>query len=226
MHARSAKPWSTISIACLGRRSLAPTSAPSQRSRRRAPTRHDLDQSSRLQEGMFLRAQHFQQQDRWLEMLVRGRTAAMRPYPWGVTEMAIDRDLLATGRFALASASGVFEDGTPFSIPGRPTSAAARSAGQRPQPRRLFGRAGAPVRGDRGWRRQRQRRALRAARLRGVRHAFGSPQPAPLLVGRLRLRYLLEGEERAGYHCIGLARIVEVAPDRRVRLDENWIPRP
>ena len=25
------------------------------------------------QEGMFLRAQHFQQQDRWLEMLVRGR---------------------------------------------------------------------------------------------------------------------------------------------------------
>ena len=35
------------------------------------------------QEGMFLRAQHFQQQDRWLEMLVRGRTAAMRPYLGG-----------------------------------------------------------------------------------------------------------------------------------------------
>ena len=35
------------------------------------------------QEGMFLRAQHFQQQDRWLEALVRGRTAALRPHPLG-----------------------------------------------------------------------------------------------------------------------------------------------
>ena len=33
------------------------------------------------QEGMFLRAQHFQQQDRWLEALVRGRTGMLRPYP-------------------------------------------------------------------------------------------------------------------------------------------------
>src|ERR1700731_5182620 len=70
------------------------------------------------QEGMFLRAQHFQQQDRWLEALVRTRTAPLRPHPWGIVEMAIDRELLATGRFALSSAIGVFEDGTPFAIPG------------------------------------------------------------------------------------------------------------
>jgi type VI secretion system protein ImpJ len=177
------------------------------------------------QEGMFLRAQHFQQQDRWLEMLVRGRTAAMRPYPWGVTEMAIDRDLLATGRFALTSASGVFEDGTPFLIPGEtdhpPPLDLPDSA------RNLVVFLAAPVR---------QSGAIEVGDGNGgggryVLRDFeaydthsGSPQPAPLLVGRLRLRYLLEGEERAGYHCIGLARIVEVAPDRRVRLDENWIP--
>ncbi len=70
------------------------------------------------QEGMFLRAQHFQQQDRWLEALVRTRTAPLRPHPWGIVEMAIDRELLATGRFALSSAIGMFEDGTPFAIPG------------------------------------------------------------------------------------------------------------
>ena len=61
------------------------------------------------QEGMFLRAQHFQQQDRALEAMLRGRTAALRPHPWGITELAIDRDLLATGRFALAHAAGVGE---------------------------------------------------------------------------------------------------------------------
>ena len=69
-------------------------------------------------EGMFLRAQHFQQQDRWLEALVRDRTASLRPHGWGLTEAAINRNLLAAGQFALASGSGVFEDGTPFSLPG------------------------------------------------------------------------------------------------------------
>ena len=45
------------------------------------------------QEGMFLRTQHFQQQDRWTEQLVRGRVQALRPHPWGMIEYALDRDL-------------------------------------------------------------------------------------------------------------------------------------
>ena len=43
-----------------------------------------------------------------------------------------------------------------------------------------------------------------------------APQPAELLVGRLRLRYMLETEDRAGFLCIGLARVTEVTSDRRV----------
>ena len=42
-----------------------------------------------------------------------------------------------------------------------------------------------------------------------------SPQPAELQVGRLRMRYLLETDERTGYLCIGLARVTEVTADRR-----------
>jgi type VI secretion system protein ImpJ len=52
----------------------------------------------------------------------------------------------------------------------------------------------------------------------------GAPQPADLLVGQLRLRYLLETDDRDGYLCLPIARIVEVTPDRRVVLDERWIP--
>ena len=63
-------------------------------------------------EGMFLRTQHFQQQDRYVERLLRGRTENLRPHPWGLSKQAIDRSLLTTGRFALAEASGVFPDGT------------------------------------------------------------------------------------------------------------------
>jgi type VI secretion system protein ImpJ len=37
------------------------------------------------------------------------------------------------------------------------------------------------------------------------------------------MRYMLETEERAGWLCIGLARIVEVTSDKRVTLDDRWI---
>jgi type VI secretion system protein ImpJ len=176
------------------------------------------------QEGMFLRAQHFQQQDRWLEMVVRARTAAMRPHPWGIVEMAIDRDLLSTGRFALSSGTGVFEDGTPFAIPGETDHPAPLDLPESTRDAVVY--LAAPIRqpgaleiamnGSEG------RYALREFEAYDT-HS-GSPQPAPLQIARLRLRYMLETEERAGYHCIGLARITEVAADRRATLDERWIP--
>ncbi|MDB5316979.1 MAG: hypothetical protein JWO24_2823, partial [Rhodospirillales bacterium] len=49
------------------------------------------------QEGMFLRSQHFQQADRYAEHLVQMRAAPLRAHPWGVTELSLDRDLLAAG---------------------------------------------------------------------------------------------------------------------------------
>jgi len=176
------------------------------------------------QEGMFLRAQHFQQQDRWLESFVRGRTAALRAHPWGVVEMTIDRDLLATGRFALSAAAGVFEDGTPFALPGEADHPGPLELPDSARNALVF--LAIPVRqpgaveiaadgGGEG------RYSLRGFEAYDTHSA--SPQPAELQVGRLRMRYMLESEERTGWLCIGLARVIEVAADRRVTLDERWI---
>ena len=176
------------------------------------------------QEGMFLRAQHFQQQDRWLEMMVRARTAALRPHPWGVVEMMIDRDLLTTGRFALSSAVGVFEDGTPFAIPSETDHPPPLELPENTRdavvylaaPIRQAGAIEIALNGSEGRYRVREFEAYDT-------HS-ASPQPAPLQIARLRLRYMLETEERAGYICIGLARVTEVTADRRATLDERWIP--
>ena len=176
------------------------------------------------QEGMFLRAQHFQQQDRWLEALVRTRTAALRPHPWGIIEMAVDRELLATGRFAVNSATGVFEDGTPFAIPGETDHPAPLDLPESTRnavvylaaPVRQAGAVEVAANGAEG--------RYRLQEFEAFDTHSASPQPAPLQIGRLRLRYMLETEERAGYLCIGLARIVEVTADRRASLDERWIP--
>ena len=45
-------------------------------------------------EGLFLRPQHFQQQERYLESYVEGRAAALHNHSWGLTELTIDRDQL------------------------------------------------------------------------------------------------------------------------------------
>ena len=176
------------------------------------------------QEGMFLRAQHFQQQDRWLESYVRGRTAALRPHGWGMVDVAVNRDLLATGQFALSSAAGVFEDGTPFALPGETDHPPPLELPDSTRnalvylaiPIRQPGAVEVAIDGASAG-----RYALQEFEAYDTHSA--SPQPAGLQIGRLRLRYMLETENRSGYLCIGLARVVEVASDRRVTLDDRWI---
>lgn len=68
-------------------------------------------------EGQFLRPQHFQQSDRALAWHVRMRADSLRPHPWGLTEIELDEDLAAIGKFAVVRAKGVMPDGTPFSVP-------------------------------------------------------------------------------------------------------------
>lgn len=68
-------------------------------------------------EGMFLRPQHFQAQERYFDAHVRARVDSTQPYPWGFTSVTVDEDLASLGKFGVLRASGVLPDGTPFSIP-------------------------------------------------------------------------------------------------------------
>lgn len=68
-------------------------------------------------EGMFLRPQHFQAQDRFFEAQLEARVAGIQPYPWGITELAVDEDLASLGKFGVTRCAGMLPDGTPFSIP-------------------------------------------------------------------------------------------------------------
>ena len=176
-------------------------------------------------EGMFLRAQHFQQQERFLEAESRVRLAALRPHPWGVASLSLDRDLLTTGRFAALGATGLFEDGTVFNLP--------RDADHPPplelppNTRNAVVYLAVPV-SQAGAQEVAAEDASAArwdlASFEAYDTHSGSPQPASLEVGRMRLRYMLETDNRAGFFGIGLARVQEVTADRRVVLDERWIP--
>jgi len=177
---------------------------------------------------MFLRVQHFQQADRWTERIVRSATREMRPYPFGVAAIEIDREALSIGRFALSAIQGILADGTAFEAPGdaelpdplelSPTIKDAivylalpmRRPG-RPDMAREGGGAGAGVR-------------IVAGLYEAPDANSDSDIVAPIDVGRLRLRHLVTGNELAGYELLSLARVVEVRPDRSVLLDDGFIP--
>lgn len=180
------------------------------------------------QEGMFLLSQHFQQQDRHFEALLQARTAPLRPHPWGVTELSLDRDLLAAGKFAVANVAGVLEDGTPFSVPGSADQPAPLDLPEGTRNQIVY--LALPVRQP-GSPEVSASMDGEGARARYGLSAFeaydthgDATLPAELAIGRPRLRFLLENEERAGFTCLGLARVVEVQADRRVVVDERFMP--
>ncbi len=85
-------------------------------------------------EGMFLRPQHFQQQDRFLVAEIHARVSASQPYAWGLSELVIDEDLAAIGKFSVVRCSGVMPDGTAFSISKSMPSGTAYSVAEEMPP--------------------------------------------------------------------------------------------
>ena len=177
-------------------------------------------------EGMFLRTQHFQQQDRYVERLIRSRTENLRPHPWGFSLLTLDRALLTTGRFAVAEAAGVFPDGTPFAIPDDADHPPALELPE--DTRNAIVYLTLPARQPGGREFGDREREDRITRYEGMDFeatdaVAGAESRASLRVGKLRLGYALEQADRSGYLSLGLARIVEVRADKNVVIDESYI---
>ena len=68
-------------------------------------------------EGLFLRPQHFQQQDAYHEGRLRDLAGTLHPYGWGVRSCSFDEGSLASGTVRPVRISAVFPDGEPYSAP-------------------------------------------------------------------------------------------------------------
>ena len=178
-------------------------------------------------EGLFLQPQHLQQQERYFERLIRTSTAGLRPFAWGLTQLELDTDALTLGKFALRSVAGILPDGTPFSAPG--DSDHPRPIDLPDSARNAVVYLLLPTRQPGGVETAPAEQTETVARFVATEHDAqdtnaGYQTTATLPVGRLRLRYALEGEARGGHAAIGLARVVEMRADKSVVLDDSYIP--
>lgn len=175
-------------------------------------------------EGLFMQPQHFQQHDRYVEKLIENRLRVATPYPWGVVELALDRDLAQQGRAGLRRIAGIMPDGTPFDAPGTtPLPLAAEvpadAAGQYLW---LTLPDTAPNERETGFDEDDATR-YRILPETVSDSAAALRQEATLEVAVLRLELVIRTTPRAGYQCLRLARISEVR-DGVVTFDDTLPP--
>ncbi len=179
-------------------------------------------------EGMFLQPQHLQQHERHVERLIEGRAAPLTAYAWGFANLAIDDAALAIGKLALASARGVFPDGTPFDFPALdlaplPLDIPADAKDERivlALPLRRQGALEADIEG-------RDRIGLTRYATEEIDVGDNTLANAPtalVQVGRLRLALMLESDATDAYATLIVARITERRADNRIVLDKTCIP--
>lgn len=179
-------------------------------------------------EGLFLRPQHMQQQERYLERYVELRAGGLRPYSWGFAELELETDLLAIGKLGIKRARGIFPDGTPFAMPGDDPLPPPLEvdANWRDQTVYLTLPLRSPTQPDSG-RPEAPAEKLFRFRVREaeVRDASGSTDGTTVLeVGGMSSRLLPQSQPLEGLAQMPLARIVECRSDRRVTLDEGFMP--
>jgi type VI secretion system protein ImpJ len=177
-------------------------------------------------EGLFLRPQHFQQHQRYIESFVEARCTPLKAHGWGLTELGIDHDLLRIGKLAIASARGVFPDGTPFSIPEDDPPPPPLELDENVRDSIVY--LSLPVR------RQGMQEVGNGSDEEGLARYTSrefetadvcTPGMASALmeVGALRMKLLLEKNERDEYACIGVAHILEQQADKQVLLRDDYI---
>lgn len=178
-------------------------------------------------EGLFLRPQHLQQQERYLERYVEGRAGSLLRHGWGFLELEIDRDLLAIGKLALRRARGVFPDGTPFSMPADDALPAPLELTAQTRDRIAY--LALPVRRDGAVEVSRKegtgkltRYALREWEARDATRE--TSERVPLEVASLQARIVLQDGAFEDLTHIPVALVREVRSDRSVMLDEGFMP--
>ena len=179
-------------------------------------------------EGLFLRPQHFQQQDRHHEWWVDARARGLGGAFWGCGRLELDEAALLCGKVALTRAQGVLPDGTPFDFPDVQSAPSALDfpADARNQlvylamPLRRPGSVEVTRSGD-------ANSALARYQIADdmvIDSAANSAAQEPIEIGQPRLRLVLADQCGDDFVRIGVARVIERRADNGLVLDRNYIP--
>lgn len=178
-------------------------------------------------EGLFLRPQHLQQQDSYIEWLSRRNLDAAPLQHFGFLKLELDNAALEAGMIGVEIAEGVMPDGTILSLPATTVDVAPMPVTSDTESGLVSiavstEHAGAalidPHHSEPSG--TRYRGALVEAR-DVVR---GGAEPSKIEVAKLAPRLLMPGDETGGYTTLPVARVIGLTSEGAVALDPEFIP--
>lgn len=180
------------------------------------------------QEGLFLRPQHFQQHERFIQDWVENRSNAVFPLFWGFSSLTIDLPLLTLGKLAITSCRGIFPDGTPFDVPSTASAPEPLEISDNMKDCRiylalpLYQQASQDVT-DMEAKTPLARYRIRESTVKDT-HTIGLDSQAELQLGDLRLQILPETANTRPFSLIPLAKVIEKNADQHILLSKTFIP--
>lgn len=186
-----------------------------------------LDSKVVWSEGMFLNPQHFQQQERYIERYIDGKCSVINAYGWGLSGLNVDQQLLKLGKISILSASGVYQDGTPFNFPDIDHPPPVLEIPENTVNTTVY--IGIPVKRPGAVDILDDDNSQALARYFSYNQLIrdvvsDSGENITVNVGKLRCRLLLETDDLSGYTCIGIMKIAEIREDKEIILEKDYIP--
>ncbi|KLV03729.1 type VI secretion protein [Photobacterium aquae] len=177
-------------------------------------------------EGMFLRPQHFQQQERFQLYELTQVVSQISSYLWGVNELQLDDTLLKHGQIGLSKVAAIMPDGSSVVSPKREKLPQALQLDKSVHDQLVYLAIPADKAGDvnisapgssqitRYWFDDHE----------VADSAIGTDATEVLQLSQLAVVLKLASESLSGYITLPIARIHEVTDEGRVILDEKYIP--
>ncbi len=174
-------------------------------------------------EGMFLRPQHFQQQDRFILSHIAASCAGLQYFNWGFRTLELDQDLLKVGKVAISHCEGILPDGTPFEC--REDANLVIDLSEQSQDLVLYLCLPIALANMLEFSDQEEDKHVRCR----IQHqatsnnAENSGEQVELEIASPRFQLLSAQQDLEAFHTLAIAKVVQVGADRNVILDENFI---
>jgi type VI secretion system protein ImpJ len=182
-------------------------------------------------EGLFLRPQHFQQQERSLHASIEQKTQQLNVFPWGFTYIELDESALSLGVVQINKASGILPDGTCFSIPDKDSAPQPFAVSSLLKEQTVFlaiplERPGVPsvsleVESNQSNSKLARYQSL-TAEVADYCESIG--EASEIQLARLRLCLVSQNELGGGFSAAGAFRVIERKVSGTVSLDTGFIP--
>ncbi|OEY65825.1 type VI secretion system baseplate subunit TssK [Marinobacter sp. X15-166B] len=178
-------------------------------------------------DGLFIKPQHFQQQQRYFESLAREQAVAVSDYLYGFRALELNAEYLSFGRIGLVRADGFFPDGTRFNLPQddvMPEPLDISDAGVANQVVYLALPLASDSLGDVAWPESGAagRFVAHSCDLRDLHSIDGDTHT--IQVAKAAPRLLLERDDRSAYATLALGRVLEKRPDGSLVMDPDFLP--